>query len=76
MMACLRSWNAPVFYIPYIIFELPANMAFHHLEPRKFMGTIIMGWGCEFSPRHTTSSAVGWVGVGADYEWRVRVVPF
>lgn len=44
-----------MFYIPYIIFELPANMVFHHLEPRKFMGTIIMGWGREFPQTITFS---------------------
>lgn len=34
-----------IFYIPYIILELPSNYFFNRIEPRKFMGVIIMGWG-------------------------------
>lgn len=35
-----------VFYIPYIILEIPSNYFFNRVEPRKFMAIIIMGWGC------------------------------
>ncbi|KAL2280623.1 hypothetical protein FJTKL_12342 [Diaporthe vaccinii] len=34
-----------VFYIPYIILELPANYVFNRVEPRKFISVIIFGWG-------------------------------
>ncbi|KAG6362302.1 hypothetical protein INS49_010532 [Diaporthe citri] len=34
-----------VFYIPYIILELPANYVFNRVEPRKFIGVIMFGWG-------------------------------
>lgn len=36
-----------VFYVPYIILELPANYVFNRVEPRKFIGVIIFGWGCK-----------------------------
>ncbi|KAI0893387.1 MFS transporter [Annulohypoxylon nitens] len=34
-----------IFYIPYIILEIPSNYFFNRVEPRKFMAIIIMGWG-------------------------------
>ncbi|KAI5927905.1 major facilitator superfamily domain-containing protein [Camillea tinctor] len=34
-----------VFYIPYIILEIPSQYVFNRVEPRKFIGVIIMGWG-------------------------------
>lgn len=36
-----------VFYIPYIILELPANYLFNRVEPRKFIGVVMFGWGCK-----------------------------
>ncbi|KAI1206790.1 MFS transporter [Annulohypoxylon truncatum] len=34
-----------IFYIPYIILEIPSNYFFNRIEPRKFMAIIMMGWG-------------------------------
>ena len=42
--------HTQVFYIPYIILELPSNYFFNRIEPRKFMGVIVMGWGCRSPP--------------------------
>ena len=36
---------ALLFFPPYILLELPSQMLFQRVEPRKFMGFIIMGWG-------------------------------
>lgn len=41
-----------VFYIPYIILELPANYVFNRVEPRKFIGVIMFGWGCKNNLSH------------------------
>ncbi|KAI1097691.1 major facilitator superfamily domain-containing protein [Jackrogersella minutella] len=46
-----------IFYIPYIILELPSNYFFNRIEPRKFMGAIIMGWGSNLSYQVTITFA-------------------
>ncbi|KAI5857497.1 major facilitator superfamily domain-containing protein [Durotheca rogersii] len=48
-----------VFYVPYILLELPSNYFFNRVEPRKFIGVIIMGWGLSVTFAGFSTSFVG-----------------
>lgn len=39
-----------VFYIPYIILEIPSNMLLSRVKPRYYLSGLMMGWGCKCLP--------------------------
>ncbi|KAI0601773.1 major facilitator superfamily domain-containing protein [Biscogniauxia sp. FL1348] len=54
-----------VFYIPYIVLEIPSLYIFNRVEPRKFLGTIIMGWGLTRTYAHLVAARVALGALGA-----------
>lgn len=41
----MRSNIATVFYIPYILLEIPSNMILNRVPPRFYIGFLTLGWG-------------------------------
>ena len=37
--------TATVFYIPYILLEIPSNMILNRVPPRYYIGFLTLGWG-------------------------------
>lgn len=37
-----------VFYIPYILLEIPSNMLLSRVKPRYYLSGLMLGWGCRY----------------------------
>ncbi|KAK5173937.1 uncharacterized protein LTR77_002618 [Saxophila tyrrhenica] len=49
--------SATVFFIPYCLFEIPANVALKVLRPSRWIGCLVVAWGTvgsRFRPRNNT----------------------
>jgi MFS family permease len=53
------NWAVSVFYIGYILFEVPSNLLLHHFSPRIWISRIAITWGICASCMAAVNSVAG-----------------
>lgn len=49
-----------IFFVPYIIFEVPSNISIKRIAPSTWLSIIMVLWGELFSMEVTASTGRGW----------------